>query len=135
MQSASLEKRVEVLENTVLGVGGIQDRLGLLQADVTELRAEVQTFRGEFLQFKDETRVEFSAIRQEMTTGFVAIRQEMTTGLVAVRQEMKTEFAAVQQGLTESKTRTSALYEDLIARIAMLHEGLNVPPRRRKRRS
>ena len=123
MRSASLEKRVEVLENTVLGVGGIQDRLALLQADVTDLRAEMQTFRGEVLQFKDETRVEFSAIRQEMAAEFVAVRQEMTAG-----------FTMLQQGLIDAKTHSSVMYEDLVARIALLHEGLNVPLRRRKRR-
>ena len=123
-----------VPENTVLGVGGIQDRLALLQTHVTDLRAEVQTFRGEFLQFKDETHVEFSAIRQEMTAEFVVVRQEMAAEFVAVRQEMTAGFTMLQQGLIDAKTHSSVMYEDLVARIALLHEGLNVPLRRRKRR-
>ena len=139
MRHASLEKRVEVVENTVYGPEGVLEQLGHLRADVTDLRADVQAFRGEFLQFKGETRDEFSALRQEMRAEFVAVRheigevrQEMRAEFVAVRSEMNTRFEDVdrrfdglQAGLDQTRTEMRVLHEEVISRISLLGERLH----------
>jgi hypothetical protein len=107
MQQDYLAKRVEILEKTVEGAGGLSDRVDLLRADVNQLRADVNSLRTEFLQFKDETRREFAAIRAEM--------KEMRTDLIA----------RIEAGDQETRSQMRLLHEEVIARFVLLHEGLN----------
>ncbi len=100
MPETTLAKRVETLENVVMGPGGLLRQVG-------ELRTEVRDFRSEFLQFRDWTKVEFSAVRDEMKSEFAQVRKEMATA-----SEMRT------------------LYEDLVERIARLGEGPRRRPSR-----
>ncbi len=73
MVKATLEKRVEMLEETVGGADGVSARLGGIETRLGHVETEVREFRGEFLQFRDETRGEFSAVRGEMA--MVACRE------------------------------------------------------------
>ena len=97
MPTPTLTKRVETLEKTVNGPGGVLERLDALQADLT-------AFHGEFLQFRQETRDEFSAVRKEFTAFRREIRGmwDMTSGL---------------------RTHMQVLHEELLSRIALLAEG------------
>ena len=123
MQSDRLAKRVEILEKTVEGSGGLLERVDMLRADVDMLRADVRllrsdvdTLRTEFLQFREETRGEFSSIRAEMRTGFAAVRLEM--------HEMRTDLIArIEAGEQETRSQMRLLHEEVITRIGVLAEG------------
>ncbi len=150
MRRESIEQRVAIVESTVERlselpvrvdalteqVSAVTGRVEILTERVDDVRRDLTAFRGEFLQFTDETRGEFSAVREEMTTGFASVRQEMTTGFAAVRQEMtalRQELgAAIDTGDQETRRYMRVLYEDLRDQIKTLGEGLT--PRRRKPR-
>ena len=101
MQSAWLEKRVEILENAMNGPGGVIDRVDRLEGKVDHLQSDFGAFRTEFSQFVVETRGEFSAIRREIRH----IRQELT------------------DGLHDTQTQMRVLHEDLVERIKGLARG------------
>lgn len=106
MSDADLQRRVEMLENTV-------ESLRKLPADVRRLGRRMGRAESQILQLRTEMRDEFSVIRREMTAkadlaaGLSAIRAEMATktdlaaGLDAVRAEMatKAELAALRTEL------------------------------------
>jgi len=100
---ATLETRVEMLEETVGGADGvsarlgrIETRLGHVETSLGHVETEVREFRGEFLQFRDETRAEFSAVRAEMAT---------------------------KQELAETRGQMRTLHDEVIGRLALLQEG------------
>ncbi len=93
MQSGYLAKRVEMLEKTVDGAGGLSKQVNVL--------------RTEFLQSKDETRSESAAMRAEM--------KEMRADLIA----------RIEAGDQETRSLMRLLHEEVIARLVLLHEGLN----------
>ncbi len=96
MADANLQRRVEMLENTV-------ESLRKLPADVRQLSRRMGRAESQILQLRTEMRDEFSVIHREMATkadlaaGLSAIRAEMATkadlaaGLSAVRSEMATK--------------------------------------------
>ena len=132
MSPVNLTKRVELLEETVDGPDG-------LVAQVDRLRGDVSSLHMDFLQFKDDTRVESSAVRGEMRSEFSAVRhevwelrQEMRAEFVAVRSEMNTRFEDVdkrfdglQAGLDQTRTEMRVLHEEVISRISLLGERLH----------
>lgn len=72
MQPRSLEDRVTLLEKNLQG---LPERVGALDARVTELT-------GEFVQFCGEVRAEFSATREEL-------RKEIRDGADETRRLMR----------------------------------------------
>ena len=96
MPDAELQRRVEMLENTV-------ESLRKLPADVRRLGRRMGRAESQILQLRTEMRDEFSAIRRDMATktdladGLAGVRAEMATktdladGLAAVRAEMATK--------------------------------------------
>ena len=115
MERRNLGSRVETLEKTV-------SELETLPAQVEALTLRVGSLEGQFLQFRSETRGEFSALRDEMRAGFARVDGE----LVSVRDEMRAGFGeirkAIEQGDEESRGFMRVLHEDLVARIAVLGE-------------
>ena len=132
MSPVNLTKRVEMLEETVDGPNGLVEQVDRLRGDVSLLRTDL-------LQFKDETRVEFSAVREEMLSECSTVRheigelrQEMRAEFVAVRSEMNTRFEDVdkrfdglQAGMDQTRTEMRVLHEEVISRISLLGERLN----------
>ena len=118
MVKATLEKRVEMLEETVGGADGVTARLGRVETRLGHVETEVREFRGEFLQFRDETRGEFSAVRGEMAAGFASVRAETATEFASVRAEM-----ATKQDIAETRSQMRTLHEEVIGRLALLQEG------------
>lgn len=98
MQNAWLEKRVEILENTVNGPGGIIERVGSMEGKLDRLQSDLADFRTQMSLFVVETRGEFSAIRREF-------RQELRDGLHDIQTQMR------------------VLHEDLVERIKALARG------------
>ena len=94
MQSAWLEKRVEILENSMNGPGGVIERVDRLEGKVDRLQSDLADFRTQMSQFVVEARSEFSTIRQEL-----------------------------KEGLRDTQRQMRVLYEDLVERIERLREG------------
>lgn len=125
MVKVTLEKRVEMLEETMGGgdgvtarLGRVEARLGHVEARLGHIETEVREFRGEFLQFRDETRGEFSAVRGEMAAGFASVRAETATEFAKVRAEL-----ATKQDLAETRSQMRVLHEEVIGRLALIQEG------------
>ena len=99
-----------------------------------ELPARIDDLTSQVSQLRTEMRGDFSAVRSEMATGFGALRSEMTAGFAAVavktdKLEAQTDGLATKTDRLEAKTDGLAvqmrmLHEDVIARIALLQEGL-----------
>src|SRR5688500_7711995 len=50
-----------------------------------------------------------------------------------LRVEMRGEFSTVRADITQVKTEMRVLHEEVISRIALIQEGLPLPPKRRKK--
>ena len=68
-------------------------------------------------------RDEFSAVRTDMAAGFAAVRGELGGRLDSL--DAKTDGLGVQLRM---------LHGDVIARIALLHEGWPKPPKRTRKK-
>src|SRR5262245_12462525 len=66
MPETELERRVDLLEKTVMGPNGLTEQVAQLRADVGGIRTDLSALRGEFLQHRAETRGEFVSFRQEV---------------------------------------------------------------------
>jgi uncharacterized protein YoxC len=91
-----------------LEVEDLQTRVTRLE----ELPARIDDLTSQVSQLRTEMRDEFSAVRTEMAAGFGTA-------------EAKTDGLAVQMRM---------LHEDVIARIALLHEGRPKPPKRTRKK-
>ena len=99
MQPRSLEDRVTLLEKNLQG---LPERVGALEARVTELT-------GEFVQFRGEVRAEFSATREEF-------RKEIRDGDESLRKEFGARF-------DDLGAEMRALFENAIERIKTIKHG------------
>jgi len=118
----TLTNRVEVLEQKVERLEKLPERMDSLEL--------------QFVQFREEVRVEFSAMRGEFST----IRAEIRAGDEQTRVDLRAEIRA---GDEETRTYMRVLHEEVLSRIALLDEHRNGsarfrPPlktaRRRKKR-
>ena len=96
-----------------------------------ELPARLDDLTLQVSQLRTEMRSEFSDIRTEMRGEFSAIRTEMHGEFSAIRSELRGELADQVGGLA---TQMRVLHEDVVGRIALLHEGLSAGPKRRPKR-
>jgi len=101
-----LESRVETLEHRVSQLEQLPGRIDDLTSQISQLRTEM--------------RAEFSAVRAEMAEQGAAI-----TG--TLRGEMTDQIGGLA-------TQMRVLHEEVISRIAQLHEGWRGPSRRRPRK-
>ena len=95
MQPRSLEDRVTLLEKNLQG---LPERVGALEARVTELT-------GEFVQFRGEVRAEFSATREEL------------------RREIREGDNGLHKRIDELGAEMRALFENAIERIKIIKHG------------
>jgi hypothetical protein len=116
MERRSLALRMQDLEKTVNGlqklpaqVAALDTKVAALDTKVGAIDARLVSLEEQFVQFRTETRVEFSAVRREMREGFNRVDLEFA----AVRQE-------IRQGDEETRRFMRVLHEDVIARIAAL---------------
>jgi len=87
MLSDSMAKRLEIMEMAVQSLAGLPGQVAALDTRVASLELQ-------FLQFREETRSEFSALRTEVREGDEQTRAEMRV-----------------------------LHEEVLERIALLGEG------------
>ena len=155
-----LEKTVEGLQTLPAQVAALGERVGAVETQILQLRAEM---RVEFSSVRSDTQTEFVAVRTEMRTEFAAVRSEMRTEFAAVRREMDTGFSSVkaelrqemhegfagarddmlvglaelgrqiQESAEEGKRHSQMLFEEALSRIATLGEHREESPGRKPR--
>ena len=104
MATQDLEKRVENIEETLRVLVTVPARLGGLEGQVGRLEGRVGGLETQFLQSREEVRLEFSAVHGEL--------HELRDGQRELREG--------QEGLG---SQMRMLYEDLVERIKRLGEG------------
>jgi hypothetical protein len=120
MPSSPLTRRVQILE----------EKVELLE----RLPARIEALELQFLQFRDEVRVEFSATRDGLRREIGSLRGEMgglRGEMGGVRDELRAEIqglekrldALISEGDEETRRYMRVLHEDVIARIATIGEG------------
>ena len=87
MLNDSMAKRLEIMEMAVQSLAGLPGQVAALDTRVASLELQ-------FLQFREETRSEFSALRTE-----------------------------VREGDQQTRTEMRVLHEEVLERIALLGEG------------
>ena len=108
MSPQTIENRVENLEQRVTVLEEVPARIDALTLQVSQLR--------------EEMHAEFSAIRAEFKSD---LRHEIS----ALRDEFKAEL---RSEIADAKNQSRILYEDVIARLALIQEGLNGRGRSRR---
>lgn len=94
-RSSSLTRRVEILEEKV--------------ESLERLPARVDALELQFLQFREEVRVEFSATRAELRAEIQGVETRLT--------------ALIREGDEETRRYMRVLHEDVIAGMATIGEG------------
>ena len=105
MPEQTLAARVENQERRLELLEALPERMGAVELQIVQLRAEM--------------REQFSAIRQ--------VRAEIRAEGDAVRTELRKE---IRDGDEETRRYMRVLHEEVLSRMANIQEGL---PRRRKR--
>jgi len=93
----SLTERVEILEQTVEDLRGLPDHVAAVESQILQLRGEM--------------RGEFSAIRER----FEAVDRRF--------EAVDRRFDAINERFDETHRYMRVLHEDVVARLALLHEG------------
>ena len=140
MTPQPVESRVDDLETRVTT---IEQQLGPAEPADTqslpirvEMRAGFSSIRAEMAEQGATLRAEMAdqgaALRAEMAEQGAALRREIAEQGAALRTEMVEQGTALGGRIDALSTQMRVLHEDVIGRIALLHEGLP-KPRGRKR--
>ncbi|CAN5871159.1 hypothetical protein BH18ACI5_BH18ACI5_10350 [soil metagenome] len=108
-------------------------RLEQRMTTLEELPSRMERLELQIVQFRSETRDEFSAVRGEMAAQGASLRREMADQGLAIRQEVADQGATLQTQITELAVQMQVLHEDVISRIAQSQEGWSGPPPRKRR--
>jgi hypothetical protein len=122
MAKATLTQRVEVLEHKVNGLATLPARVGAVERELTEFRAEVGAEFGKVHDEFGKVHAELALVRDE----FVTVRDDFVT----VRDEFAMVRTEIRQGDEETRRYMRVLYEDLIERIRTMGEGIEELRRR-----
>ena len=102
-----IEIRVQMLEERVTSLEELPPRMAGLELQIVQLRTEMHA--------------EFSAVRGEIRL--------VGTGL---REEIHSVETGLRLAIDEAQVQTRVLFEDFVARLAVVDEGKNVTSRRRR---
>ena len=108
MVRETLTARVERLENTASHLASLPARVGAVERELAEFRAEV--------------RLEFAAVRAEMRAGDELLRYELRAEMRSGHGTLRGE---IREGDEETRRYMRVLYEDLVERIKTMSEGID----------
>jgi archaellum component FlaC len=129
MAKATLTQRVEALEHKVHGLETLPARVGAVERELKEFRADVDAEFGRVHAEFGRVHVEFGKVHTELAGGrdeFATVRDEFAT----VRSEFATVRSEIRQGDEETRRYMRVLYEDLVERIKIMGEGIEELRRR-----
>ncbi len=114
-----------MLEERVTSLEELPPRMGGLELQIVQLRTEMHA--------------EFSAVRGEIRLVDVRLgsveagqREEIRSLGTGLREEIHSVETGLRLAIDEAQVQTRVLFEDFVARLAVVDEGKNVPPRKRK---
>ncbi len=120
-----IEIRVQLLEERVTSLEELPPRMAGLELQIVQLRTEMHA--------------EFSAVRGEIRLVDVrlgsveaGLREEIRSLGTGLREEIHSVETGLRLAIDEAQVQTRVLFEDFVARLAVVDEGKNVPPRKRK---
>ncbi len=120
-----IEIRVQMLEERVTSLEELPPRMAGLKLQIVQLRTEMHA--------------EFSAVRGEIRLVDVRLgsveagqREEIRSLGTGLREEIHSVETGLRLAIDEAQVQTRVLFEDFVARLAVVDEGKNVPPRKRK---
>jgi archaellum component FlaC len=129
MAKATLTQRVEALEHKVHGLATLPARVGAVERELKEFRADVDAEFGRVHVEFGRVHVEFGKVHTELAGGrdeFATVRDEFAT----VRSEFATVRSEIRQGDEETRRYMRVLYEELVERIKIMGEGIEELRRR-----
>jgi septation ring formation regulator EzrA len=136
MAKATLTQRVEALEHKVHGLATLPARVGAVERELKEFRADVDAEFGRVHAEFGRVHVEFGKVHTELAGGrdeFATVRDEFATvrdEFATVRSEFATVRSEIRQGDEETRRYMRVLYEDLVERIKIMGEGIEELRRR-----
>ena len=143
MAKATLTQRVEVLEHKVNELATLPARVGAVERELKEFRADVEAEFGRVHAEFDGVHSEFASVQTEFAsvhtefasvhTEFASVRAELAsvhTELASVRAEFVSVRAEIREGDEETRRYMRVLYENLIERIKVMGEGIDELRRR-----
>jgi len=116
-----IEIRVQLLEERVTSLEELPPRMAGLELQIVQLRTEMHA--------------EFSAVRGEIRLVDVrlgsveaGLREEIRSLGTGLREEIHSVETGLRLAIDEAQVQTRVLFEDFVARLAVVDEGKNVPP-------
>ncbi len=120
-----IEIRVQMLEERVTSLEELPPRMAGLELQIVQLRTEMHA--------------EFSAVRGQICSVDVrlesveaGLREEIRSVETGLREEIRSVETGLRQAIGAAQVQTRVLFEDFVARLAVVDEGKNVASRRRK---
>jgi len=120
-----LEERVTSLEELPPRMAGRELQIVQLR---TEMHAEFSAVRGDIRSVDVRLGSVEAGLREEIRSVDVRLGS-VEAGL---REEIRSVETGLRQAIGEAQVQTRVLFEDFVARLAVVDEGKNVTSRRRK---
>ncbi len=138
-----IEIRVQMLEERVTSLEELPPRMAGLELQIvqlrTEMHAEFSAVRGEIHSVDVRLGSVEAGLREEIRSVATGLREEIRSvdvrlGSVeaGLREEIRSVETGLRQAIGEAQVQTRVLFEDFVARLAVVDEGKNVTSRRRK---
>ena len=128
-----LEKRVTSLEELPPRMSGLELQIVQLR---TEMHAEFSAVRGEIRSvdtgLREEIRSVDTGLCEEIRSVETGLREEIRSVETSLHEEIRSVGTDLRQAIGEAQVQTRVLFEDFVARLAVVDEGKNVVSRRRK---
>lgn len=145
----TLEIRVGQVEDALVGLSGVRERVEELGVQFVQLRddvrREVSSIRGEVSAKADELRGEMTAMRETLRGETSTMREELRGEMGTMREELRDEMSDMHKDLARailsSEDRVIAqmrvLHEEVVTRVTLIGESMRDAsvrsPRRRRR--
>jgi hypothetical protein len=94
----NLERRVEILEETMEQLRDVPARLSAVESQIPQLRNEMQ---GGFTELREEMRAGYEALRTEMRE----LNAETRAHMLVLHEEVISRLALLQEGISSSSPK------------------------------
>ena len=131
-----IEIRVQLLEERVTSLEELPPRMAGLELQIvqlrTEMHAEFSAVRGEIRLVDVRLGSVEAGLREEIRSLGTGLREEIRSVETGLREEIHSVETGLRLAIDEAQVQTRVLFEDFVARLAVVDEGKNVPARKRK---
>ncbi|MDQ3346372.1 MAG: hypothetical protein M3545_00230 [Acidobacteriota bacterium] len=127
-----IEIRVHMLEERVTSLEELPPRMAGLELQIVQLRTEMH---AEFSAVRGEIRsvdVRLGSVEAGLREEIRSVDVRLGSVEAGLREEIRSVETGLRQAIGEAQVQTRVLFEDFVARLAVVDEGKNVTSRRRK---